>query len=126
MLSFLLTIRQPYRIILLVLYAGAIVALSLMPPGDLPEVELFAGADKMIHFLMYFIFALLGCWSAKSESLGRYFSFVLPAAIGWGFFLEVLQLSMHLGRSFSWFDMLANGIGALVGIWCYSLVMRKS
>lgn len=99
--------------------------LSLLPPNDLPTVELFAGADKVVHFGMYFIFALLGCWTSLTESPRFHFVFILPAAIGWGFVMEILQLSMQIGRSFSWFDILANSAGAMAGILVYRIIARK-
>lgn len=111
------------------LYVGCIAALSLLPPQDLPKVELFRGADKVIHLLMYLIFSLLGCWALKTESNRAGIWLILPSAIGWGLLMEFIQLEMHLGRSFSWFDALANTTGALTGILIYILfayIPRKS
>ena len=40
--------------------------------------------------------------------------------------MEILQLNMHIGRSFSWFDMLANVVGVLVGVLTYRLFVITS
>ncbi len=125
MLSDLFNVCQPIRIAITILYAAGIVALSLLPPQDIPQVELFAGADKVVHFLMYFIFALLGCWSVKKTSIHSHFKVILPMSIGWGIIMEIFQLTMHLGRSFSWLDVLANSIGAVGGIIVYNLILTR-
>lgn len=121
MISFLLSVRQSIRIVLIIIYVGCIVALSLLPPQDFPKMPLFEGADKVIHFLMYFIFSLLFCWAIKTELKYSRLFIIIPGTIGWGIFMEYMQLSMHAGRSFSWYDILANSIGVLVGILVYIL-----
>ena len=121
MISFLVSIKQPVRILLLVLYVGFIAALSLLPPQDLPKVPLFPGADKMIHFMMYFIFSMLSCWALKTEKHYFRLLLIILATIGWGMFMELVQLEMHRGRSFSFYDMVANGLGVSVGVLIYVL-----
>lgn len=121
MISFLLSVPQYIRLILITLYVGCIAALSLLPPQDLPQVELFRGADKVIHLTMYLIFSMLGCWVLKIERNRAGVFLILPATIGWGLLMEFIQLEMHVGRSFSWFDGLANTTGVLMGILAYVL-----
>jgi VanZ family protein len=101
-------------------------ALSLLPPQDFPKVQLFDGVDKVVHFLMYFIFSILGCWAIKTEIHQSRIWFILPITIGWGLFMELMQLEMHLGRSFSWYDMLANSVGVITGILIYVFSVRNS
>lgn len=125
MISFLLSIPQYIRFMLLFVYVGCIVALSLLPPQDLPKVSLFYGADKLIHLMMYMIFAILGCWALKVEENTRRLILILPVTIGWGIFMEIMQLEMHAGRSFSWMDELANTTGVLIGIIIYRLVAYR-
>ncbi len=125
MLTYLLTVRQPVRFLLVILYVGIIAALSLLPTSDLPPIPLFRGADKIIHFAMYFFFSLFFCWALKTEmSYSRLF-FIIPVTIGWGVLMEVMQLEMHQGRSFSLFDMLANSIGVFAGVLIFVLLARK-
>lgn len=118
-LSFLFTIRQPYRILLVVVYVGFIIALSLLPPQHLPKVPLFPGMDKLVHFMMYFIFSVLLCWALRAEHNYYRLLFIIPATIGWGILMEYFQLSMHAGRSFSWYDVLSNSIGVVSGVLVY-------
>lgn len=124
MISFILTVRQPFRFALLLFYVGCIVALSLLPPQNLPKVQLFRGADKLIHFTMYLIFSVLSCWSLKSEENGYAIWLILPVTIGWGILMEYIQLEMGAGRSFSMYDILANSTGVVVGILLYIIASR--
>lgn len=126
MISFLLTVRQPVRILLVVLYICCIAALSLLPPQDLPKIPLFPGADKIVHFLMYLVFSLLFCWALRTEKHYYRLFFIILATIGWGMLMEFIQLSMHAGRTFSWYDVFANGLGVFVGILFYVIAARES
>lgn len=126
MISFLLSVPQYVRFVLLVIYVGCIVALSLLPPQDLPQVELFYGADKLIHLMMYFIFAMLGCWALKAEENRARIFLIILVTVGWGIFMEFMQLEMHAGRSFSWYDELANATGVLTGILFYLLTSNNT
>lgn len=125
MISFLLNVRQPFRVLLLVIYVGCIALLSLLPPNDLPKIQYIPGLDKMVHFMMYFIFSMLFCWTLRTETHFLRFSFVVLSTIGWGIFMETIQLTMHMGRSFSWYDILANTLGSFIGIFIYSVVARE-
>lgn len=126
MISFLLSVHRAVRVVLAILYVGCIVALSLLPPKDFPQVQLFEGADKVVHFLMYYIFSFLGCWALKAELKQRVIWLILPVATGWGLLMEVFQFEMHIGRTFSWYDMLANAVGVVVGIAVYKLIVINS
>lgn len=125
MISYLLAVRHFIRIILLAVYAGCIVALSLLPPNDLPHVQLFAGFDKVVHFLMYFLFSVLLSWTLKTEVRSYRLVAVILASVAWGIMMEYMQRSMHLGRSFSWYDVLANCTGVISGVILYQLVAAK-
>jgi len=126
MISYLLSIRQSVRVFLVVVYVGFIAALSLLPPQDLPQVPMFRGEDKLIHFMMYFGFSILFCWTLKVELNYSKLFFVILITVGWGILMEYMQLDMHVGRSFSWYDGMANSIGVGFGILFYILVSRKA
>jgi VanZ family protein len=126
MISFLLSVRSSIRFALVFIYVGCIMALSLLPPQDFPKVQLFTGIDKVVHFTMYFIFSILGCWALKTEINRQKNWLILPVIIGWGIFMELLQLEMRVGRSFEWFDILANSVGVITGILIYIISVRNS
>ncbi|MDD2306365.1 MAG: VanZ family protein [Prolixibacteraceae bacterium] len=93
---------------------------------DLPQVPMFRGEDKVVHFIMYFGFSILFCWTLKTELNFSKLFFVLLVTVSWGILMEYLQLDMHIGRSFSWFDELANSIGSGFGILVYTLITRNA
>lgn len=125
MISFLLTVRQPIRVFFVVAYLGLIVALSLLPPNDLPQIQLFRGADKVIHTMMYLGFSLLSCWTLRIEKHLSRTVIIILISIGWGVLMEYIQRAMHMGRSFSVYDILANILGVFTGVIFYYLVTRK-
>lgn len=125
MISFLLSVHSFYRYSLVIIYLAGIVALSLLPPQDLPKIQLFKGADKVIHFMMYLIFSILGCWALKAEKNRSGIWLILPVTIGWGILMEYVQLEMQTGRSFSWYDIQANTAGVTIGILLYVFVSRN-
>lgn len=125
MISFLLSVRSFFRYSLVIIYLAGIVALSLLPPQDLPKLQLFKGADKVIHFMMYLIFSILGCWALKAEKNRSGIWLILPVTIGWGILMEFIQLEMRTGREFSWYDIQANTAGVAVGILIYVFVSRN-
>lgn len=121
MISYIFSVHWSVRILIVLIYVGCIAALSLLPPKDLPQVPLFSGADKVIHFMMYFLFSILFCWALKTELNYSGLVFIISVTVGWGILMEYLQLTMHIGRSFSWYDILANSLGVLSGITIYKL-----
>jgi VanZ family protein len=125
MISFLLSVRQSVRFVLIILYVGCIAALSLLPPKDLPQIQLFEGADKVIHFMMYLGFSLLGCWNLRTELKPFRIIIIILVSISWGILMELMQLEMHIGRSLEWYDILANSMGVLFGTLCYQLIVNK-
>lgn len=125
MISYVLSIRQPVRFLLVIVYVSCVAALSLFPPDDLPRVEMFSGFDKLVHFMMYFVFSILFCWAVKAESNYLRLFYIIAVTAGWGILMEYMQLNMHIGRSFSWYDALANCVGITFGILTYILVSRK-
>jgi len=77
------------------------------PQDNLPDL----GWDKLLHFTAYFGIALLAmlAWGRKVSSLK-----LLLAVIASGGVMEILQLAV--GRDAEWGDMLANTLGACLGV----------
>jgi VanZ family protein len=96
-----------------------------MPAADVPEIALFDGVDKLVHFCMYLGFTWLLCWSLHSEYKAYIKYVVIVLTIGWGILMEVFQLIMQFGRAFEWMDVLANSFGVLAGILIYNLMISN-
>ncbi len=125
MMSFFFNFRQSIRFSLVIVYVGCIAALSLLPMRDFPQFPVFEGFDKVVHFSMYFIFSFLSCWALKTELNYLWLFLIIPVTIGWGVFMEFMQLEMHLGRTFDVHDILANSLGVCIGILFYLLLSLK-
>ena len=73
---------------------------------------------------MYFGLSALFCWLLHAEVNIKWYYIVILFAICWGILMEVFQNLMHLGRSFEYFDILSNSIGALIGVFLYIFLVR--
>ena len=96
-----------------------------MPAEDVPQITLFDGFDKIVHFCMYLGFSWLLCWTLHVESKPKLNYYIIIFTIGWGLLMEIFQLEMHLGRAFEWFDVLANGIGAMTGTVLFNIMANE-
>lgn len=98
--------------------------LAPKPLGDNPP-ELFPGADKIAHGLMFGFLSLMISLDYERKHRWKPISIWLLLLIGtlclsFGALIEVLQLSMGLGRSFEWEDIIADltGIVICLSMWC--------
>ncbi len=112
-----------FKIATTALYVLLVAALSLLPAGNLPKVPLFPGADKLIHSGMYFVLSILILWTFHAKKIARWklYSFV----VAWGLFMECLQILMNAGRHFSFYDIVANITGVVLGIALYNFINNK-
>lgn len=125
--------------IVFVLFIGLIAFGSLSPPKHFPTILRIPHIDKLIHFMMYFVFCLLGIWAKDKRSYNKSvtsklngkapsitdFILILTTAILWGIIMEVTQYLMGFGRSYSMLDLIANILGALIGSCLYYLLFIK-
>lgn len=110
--------------VLLFSYMGILLFLSLRTPSKTPQTDVlfifdfdFTHADKIKHFIAYFIlaFLLLRFWeNAKDKVKDTIF-----VAVIFGIVIEVLQI--FVGREFDILDMITNSVGA----WCYCWLFEK-
>lgn len=115
------------RLAAVVLWTSALVAASLVSVTE--NIPSFSGQDKVLHFIVYLLTALLAC-----RALGL-FSFSLKKTVlistiycvFLGGLLEVLQGTLTVNRQADTFDMLANLAGALSGcaLFCLFAVRRS-
>jgi len=94
--------------------------LCLMPSNDLPKAENIPHLDKIVHFSLYFIWSipLLSTSNRYNWKILDYFLILLMLLFS--FFIEILQLILPLGRSFSLLDLMANSAGLAAGWGLYS------
>ncbi len=106
-----------FRLCLFVIYSAGL-SYGLLSPEGPPQ--LFENSDKALHFLAFAGFAF-------STRL----AFVRPAAwkvwsliVLWAPVSEVLQNVLQVTRHFSWFDIVANLTGVVIGALCWWIFSR--
>lgn len=92
--------------------------LTLAPnPLGREEIPVFPGADKIVHGLMFgfLTFVILLDWTRGRDFASVRWPVCLVAALfstALGTGIEFLQRSMHLGRSFETYDIVADTVGS--------------
>jgi VanZ family protein len=94
----------------------ALLALSLMPPS--PQMP-STGWDKSNHALGFAVLALLAHRAWPGRTL-----LVLSALLSYGALIEILQ-SFTPDRFAEWGDLLASGIGLLIGEVLARMIWRR-
>lgn len=86
--------------------------------------------DKVVHLVFYFVLAFLGVliWMRTDEQKGQLkkvlvYSFLF--AFFYGILMEFLQLNLTQDRHGDAWDVLANTLGALLGILGVSSFLKK-
>lgn len=92
--------------------------LASKPLGD-NEIELFPHADKVAHAIMFggFTFCILMDWTRKRDWTRIPLKIAVWAAVFsilLGVATEILQQSMHIGRSGDCLDLIADSAGAII------------
>jgi VanZ family protein len=101
-----------------------ILAFGMLTPGEqIPEVDLFDFQDKAVHVVSFFLLAYLWCGiGIKKEQINyknpriwlNFLLYGVLSAIGF----ELLQQYIP-NRSFEIMDMIANAMGASLGLLGY-------
>lgn len=97
--------------------------LLTIPGSKIPKENFFTRiyADKWVHISMFLIMVVLWCWawSGKKQSAeNRRKSFIIIAFIwlAWGAAMEFVQRYLVSNRSFDGWDIVADGVGCLLGL----------
>ncbi|ALN55675.1 MULTISPECIES: hypothetical protein [Lysobacter] len=92
---------------------AAVIATCLMPAQDLPPAP-FDAFDKVEHFTAYL---LLSLYAGMLFARVRAQALAAAGLIALGIALEFAQANLTDSRSGDAADALANGLGALAGLW---------
>ncbi|MEZ2441951.1 VanZ family protein [Chitinophaga sp. RCC_12] len=110
-----------------ILWIILILVLCTLPGKDIPSNTFFDKIhfDKFVHFGLFggiVLFLSLGIyWQKKHISAGTLVLLVICAA-GYGLAIEFIQEYWAIGRSFDMFDVLADTLGAIAGVWVFKIV----
>jgi VanZ family protein len=95
-----------------------------MPTSQLPSVGV-SGIDKIVHIVIFFFLAILWqlvVFKKRGDRLNVKMSFLLLGAMFiFGILIEVLQGEVTVSRTANFYDVLADLLGAGIGV----LVFQK-
>ena len=103
--------------VLLILIAGAVGYLALIPA---PPVFIDTGWDKANHMLAFGSMAFTAYLSCRSSKTIRIV--LLGLLLGYGGLIEILQMSVP-NRTAEWADLLADTVGIAAGAGVAALVL---
>ena len=104
-----------------------IAVLCLVKFSNLPSFGV-SGADKFVHFTFHFVFTILWgfySWAKLNEITIAKIGSVVILSFCYGILIEILQEIFTKTRHADIFDVLANGIGALVALVFFVLIKRQ-
>lgn len=84
--------------------------------------------DKLFHMGVYFVAAVLmmyGLGGRSYKPLWKGILYTLLFCMMWGGVMEYLQDAMSRGRHFEVNDIIANIIGAILGVIVFSVLFKK-
>ena len=119
--------RIPRFLTSAVVTAG-VLYLTLAPrPFGSVRIPLFEGADKVVHFMMFFAMAFAYHFDfrrgKKPVDEARLMGWIFVSLSAFG---ELAQWKMRMGRSGDWYDLLADIAGAVYGIILAWLISAKN
>ncbi|TGD81512.1 VanZ family protein [Hymenobacter wooponensis] len=104
-------------------WAALVLVLTLTPSEEMPKTPdwQLLSFDTAAHAGVFTVLAVLAYFSAgRQESwlaLRRHaLGLVLLACIAFGAIIEILQMTMKLGRHGEWSDLISDTIGAGIGL----------
>jgi len=108
-----------------VIWFGLIAYASVTPSRNFPELKLFPHFDKVVHFGIYFVLALLlAAAFIKDRKYTRSYLLAGLASVLTGIAFELIQKYLTPDRSGEINDMLANTLGVLAGIAVYHFLVK--
>lgn len=122
--------RIPRFLTSAVVTAG-VLYLTLAPrPFGSVRIPLFEGADKVVHFMMFFAMAFAYHFDfrrgKKPVDEARLMGWIFVSLSAFGGLIELAQWKMRMGRSSDWYDLLADIAGAVYGIILAWLISAKN
>lgn len=122
--------RIPRFLTSAVVTAG-VLYLTLAPrPFGSVRIPLFEGADKVVHFMMFFAMAFAYHFDfrrgKKPVDEARLMGWIFVSLSAFGGLIELAQWKMRMGRSGDWYDLLADIAGAVCGIILAWLISAKN
>ena len=111
-----------------VVYSLLVTVVFLLPANDVPQVNV-PFLDKFIHLLIHWMLCFIWLWyffiADNYHSFTKNVFVVLTLCFSYGILIEALQHWFTQSRRFDLFDIIANGIGCLIGLLSFLIVRKK-
>ena len=109
-----------------------ILILTGLPGSVFPRVKPAIGLDKVVHVLMYAVFAFACLWGYRKQFVSndlvyqkRAIFLTILISIAYGGLTEIIQETITvLHRSGDWRDLIADSIGTGIGVLIFYLFFR--
>jgi len=119
----LVTFLSRYRLILFI-FLGAVLAIFLFVGGPEPySLRSFSYVWGLGHFVCFALWTCVYVYLRRSQSFFRVFFEVMVLTFVLGGLVEIVQ--SFIGRQGSWYDILHNQVGALIGLFFLSDIRRR-
>ena len=122
--------RIPRFLTSAVVTAGVLYRTLAPRPFGSVRIPLFEGADKVVHFMMFFAMAFAYHFDfrrgKKPVDEARLMGWIFVSLSAFGGLIELAQWKMRMGRSGDWYDLLADIAGAVYGIILAWLISAKN
>ncbi|MDT8347847.1 MAG: VanZ family protein [Flavobacteriaceae bacterium] len=109
--------RTSVKIVLFALAVGYTVFVaiaSLIEPKTIQGLG-FNHADKLVHFLVYFV--MMSLWFMPLNTVSKNKMYKVGGLLFlFSFLIELAQHFFTERRIFEWFDLVANGFGIVIGV----------
>ena len=115
-------------LLIAILYSCFISVLFFIPSQDLPNIH-FSALDKIVHLLIYFL--LINLWlfflykKNNFQLNNKKILILLLSVLLYGIIVEILQGLLTISRSADIFDVAANLLGSLIGIYFFKSIKNK-
>jgi len=98
------------------------------PGNTIPKVPVWQ-ADKIVHITIYAILSFFLLIAFRKQYLIkntrlRISLFIILFSISYGGLMEILQHYIFINRSGNWYDFLANGLGAILGVILFPILIK--
>ncbi|MCW5906613.1 MAG: VanZ family protein [Chitinophagales bacterium] len=102
-----------------ILWAVFILGVCLIPGKELPSVSIWE-FDKLVHFGVYVVLAILLFWGWKKQTAFPFLHRqvlvkIMLSTFSYGFAVEILQEFLTVDRHFELLDAVANAAGGIAG-----------
>ena len=112
---------------------GIVILILTGLPGSLfPRVKPVVGIDKVVHLLMYAVFAFACLWGYRKQFVSNGSAYrkkaiilALVISIAYGGLTEIMQEYLVPKRTGDWLDFLADSIGTGIGVLIFYLFFRR-